>query len=142
MHAEPFLRPCADLCTCAIQLFQEKFCVILYAHFPVTPTISSGDNVSVVEGETLELMVTIDFNLALTSITWTQDGATLVSGTDRVTIENSDLDPPNATSTLTRTDINRTFDDGVYVLTATNHAGSATATFTLDVLCKSTCIIY
>ena len=89
------------------------------------------------EGESLELMVTVEFNLALTSITWTQDGATLVSGTDRVTIENSDLDPPNATSTLTRTDIDRFSDGGVYVLTATNRAGSATATFTVDVLCKS-----
>ena len=86
------------------------------------------------EGETLELMVTVESNLVLTSITWTQDGAILVSG---VTIENSDLDPPNATSTLTRTDIDRSSDGGVYVMTATNRAGSATATFTADVLCKS-----
>ena len=89
------------------------------------------------EGETLELMVPVEFNLALASITWTQDGATLVSGTDRVTVENSDLDPPNATSTLTRTDVDRSSDGGVYVLTATNRAGSARATFTVDVFCKS-----
>ena len=111
--------------------------VFVYVHCSAIPTTSFGESVSVVEGETLELMVTVEFGVALVGITWTQDGAILVSGTDRVTIENSDLDPPNATSTLTRTDIDRSSDGGVYVLTATNRAGSATATFTVDVLCKS-----
>ena len=60
----------------------------------------------------------------------------LVSGTDRVIIENSNLDPPNATSTLTQTDIDRSSDGGLYVVTATNRAGNSTTTFTMDIFCK------
>ena len=91
-----------------------------------------------VEGETLELTVTVEFNLVLDNVIWTQGGMMLMSGTDRITIVNSDLDPPNATSTLTRTSIDRLSDGGSYVVNATNRAGSSTATFTVDVTCKNT----
>ena len=82
-------------------------------------------------------MVTVESNLVLDSITWTQGGEILLSGDERVTIENSDLDPPNTTSTLTRTNIDRSSDNGSYVLTATNHAGSSQTEFIVDVFCKN-----
>ena len=81
-------------------------------------------------------MVNVDFNLVLNSISWEKDGVMLESGPDRVTIVNSDLNPPNATSTLTRIDINRSSDGGLYVMNATNRAGSTSTTFTVDVYCK------
>ena len=82
-------------------------------------------------------MVTVESNLVLDSITWTQDAEILMSGTERVTIESSELDPPNITSTLTRTSIDRSSDGGSYVLTATNRAGSSTTEFIVDVFCKN-----
>ena len=104
----------------------------------MAPTSLTPDtNVSVVERENLELRVTVEFNLALESIIWEKDSVMLDSGSDRVTIVNSDLDPPNATSTLTQTDISRSSDGGSYVMTAINRAGSANTTFIVDVLCKN-----
>ena len=100
-------------------------------------SLTPDSNVSVVEGENLELRVTVEFNLVLESIIWEKDSVMLESGSDRVTIVNSDLDPPNANSTLTQTDISRLSDGGSYVMTATNRAGSATTTFIVDVLCKN-----
>ena len=88
------------------------------------------------EGDTLELIVTIDFNLVLEDITWTQNNSDLVDGSDRVTITNSGFDPPTATSTLTRTNISRTSDGGSYVVTVRNRAGTSATTFTVDVACK------
>ena len=84
----------------------------------------------------LEVMVTIESNLVLDSITWEEDGIMLENGTDRVTIVNSDLDPPTATSILTRTNISRSSDGGLYVVTAANRAGAVNTTFNVDVLCK------
>ena len=88
------------------------------------------------EGDTLELIVTIDFNLVLEDITWTQNNSGLVNGSDRVTIINSGFDSPTATSTLTRTNISRTTDGGSYVVTVRNRAGTNSTTFTVDVACK------
>ena len=103
----------------------------------MAPTSLTPDtNVSVVERENLELRVTVEFNLVLESIIWEKDSVMLNNGSDRVIIVNSDLDPPNATSTLTQTDISRSSDGGSYVMTATNRAGSASTTFIVDVLCK------
>ena len=81
-------------------------------------------------------MVTVESNLVLDSITWTLDDEMLMSTTERVTIENSDLDPPNIMSTLTRTSTDRS-DNGSYVLTAANRAGSSTTEFIVDVFCKN-----
>ena len=97
---------------------------------------SANQTVLVVEEETLELIVTIDFNLVLEDITWTQNNSGLVNGSDRVTIINSGFDPPTATSTLTRTNISRTTDDGSYVVTVRNRAGTNSTNFTVDVACK------
>ena len=88
------------------------------------------------EGETLELIVTIDFNLVLENITWNHNNSDLVNGSDRVTIINSGFDPPTATSTLTRTNISRITDSGSYVATVRNRAGTSATTFTVDVACK------
>ena len=88
------------------------------------------------EGETLELIAVFEFNLILDSISWERDGASLQNGSEGVTITNSDLNPPNATSTLREMDIRRSSDGVSYTVTATNSAGSTTATFNLDVFCK------
>ena len=97
---------------------------------------SANQTVLVVEGETLELIVTIEFNLVLKDITWTHNNLDLVNGSDRVTIINSGFDPPTATSTLTRTSTSRTTDGGSYVVTVRNRAGTNSTTFTVDVACK------
>jgi len=89
-----------------------------------------------VEGDTLELIVTIDFNLVLEDITWTHNNSNLVNGSNRVTIINSGFDPPTATSTLTRNNISRATDGGSYVMTVRNRAGTNATTFTVDVACK------
>ena len=102
-----------------------------------SPTTSVGQTVSIVEGDTLKLMVTIESNLVLDSIDWTQNDEMLMSGTERVAIDNSDLDPPNTISTLIRTSIDRSSDNGSYVLTATNRAGSTRTEFIVDVFCKN-----
>ena len=97
------------------------------------------------EGDTLELMVTIDFNLVLEGITWTHNNTNIVNGSGRVTIINSGFDPPTATSTLTRTNISRTSDGGSYVATVRNRAGTSATTFTVDVACKkfiTNCSLY
>ena len=103
---------------------------------------STNDSVTVVEGETLELIVMITSNLVLDSITWSKDGVMLENGTDNIIINNSDLGPPNTTSTLIRTSIVRLsdIDSGVYEVTATNRAGSSTTAFDVDVFCKECAI--
>ena len=101
-------------------------------------TTSSEENVTVVEGEALELSAAFQFNLILDSISWKRDGTLLQSGSDCVTITDSDLDPPNATSTLRQTDIRRSSDTLFsYLANATSRAGSSTVTFNVDVLCKN-----
>ena len=131
LASESFLQPCT--------LYIHNGMILLHmllsdsSAAPVTP---ANESVSVVEGETLELMVTIDSNVVFDSITWTRENMALENGTDRVTIVNSDLDPPSATSTLTRTGVNRSSDGGAYVVTATSRAGSDATTFTVDVTCK------
>ena len=104
----------------------------------LTPAVvtSANESVLVVEGETLILMVTIDFNLVLEDITWTHNNSDLVNGSDRVTITNNGFNPPTATSTLTRTNITRSTDGGSYVVTVRNRAGTSATTFTVDVACK------
>ena len=99
-------------------------------------TSSSVENITVVEGETLELMAVFEFNLILNSISWERDGALLQSGSDGVTVTNTDLDPPNATSTLRETDIRRSSGIISYVANATSRAGSTTVTFNVDIFCK------
>ena len=98
---------------------------------------SSGGNVSVVELETLELVAMFEFNLELDSICWTQDGSVLQKTPGGITITNSDLGPPNATSTLTRGGVRRQSGGGSYIANATNRAGSVTATFSVEILCKN-----
>jgi len=103
----------------------------------VAPDVSPiMGNASIVEGETLQFSVTITFDLVLEDITWTHNTSSLISGSDRVTIMNSGFDPPTATSTLTRTNISRT-DNGTYVVTVRNRAGTQTATIMVDVACKT-----
>ena len=81
------------------------------------------------------LMVSFsDFNLALDSITWTHNSSiSLLDGTNEVTITNSGLSPPDATSTLTIPAITGVSYAGTYVATATNRAGSDSTTFTVTI---------
>ena len=75
-----------------------------------------------------------DFNVALDGITWTQNSSiSLMNRADDVTITNSGLGPPSATSTLTRLGITGVSYAGTYVATATNRAGSDSTTFTVTI---------
>ena len=75
-----------------------------------------------------------DFNLALNDITWTQNSSTsLMNETNEVTITNSGLSPPDATSTLTKPGISGVSYAGIYMATATNRAGSDSTTFSVAI---------
>ena len=79
-----------------------------------------------------------DFNLALDEIVWTQNGSLpLVDGVGGVTIANSDLSGPSVTSTLTRPGITGVSYAGTYVATASNHAGSNSTSFSVDIIGKT-----
>ena len=98
---------------------------------------SANSTVTVRVGGSIELMVNISgFNLALDTINWTHNTSALVSGIDRVSIVNSDFNPSSASSTLMRSDIAGVSDSGTYTVTASNRAGSSTATFTVRVTGK------
>ena len=74
------------------------------------------------------------FNLKLNEIAWTQNSSVMLqNGVDGVSITNSDLNAPNATSTLTRPGITGVSYAGLYVATARNRAGSASTTFTVEI---------
>ena len=75
------------------------------------------------------------FNLELYEIAWTQNSSVMLqNGVDGVSITNSsDLNAPNATSTLTRPGITGVSYAGLYVATARNRAGSASTTFTVQI---------
>ena len=112
------------------------FFVLLLA---VSPSIGlpSGSTATpeVVAGQTLTLSVSIsDFNINLTSISWTKDGDSLTSGQARVTITNPTLPattaPVNSTIQLTST---VPYDSGSYVITSTNAAGSDDFTFSVSI---------
>ena len=105
----------------------------------VSPSVGlpSGSTASpeVVAGQTLTLSVSIsDFNINLTSISWTKDGNSLTSGQARVTITNPILPattaPVNSTLQLTST---LPSDSGSYVITSTNAAGSDNFTFSVSI---------
>ena len=74
------------------------------------------------------------FNLELDEIAWTQNSSVMLqNGVDGVSITNSDLNAPNATSILTWPGITGVSYAGLYVATARNHAGSASTTFTVQI---------
>ena len=108
----------------------------------VSPSVGlpSGSTATpeVVTGQTLTLSVSIsNFNINLTSISWTKDGNSLTSGQDRVTITNPTLPattaPVNSTLQLTST---LPSDSGSYVITSTNAAGSDNFTFSVSITGK------
>ena len=106
-------------------------CILISLAAPVTP---SDDALNRTVGETLEISVDITgFNLPFTSITWTLDGSELTNATDRVTILNSALDPPMATSTLVVDPVETLMDEGVYNITVENPAGMSTTSYTVSV---------
>ena len=99
--------------------------------FSAAPVTSANATVTVGVGDSIDLMVNISgFNLALDAINWTHNTSALVSGMDRVSIVNSDFNPPSASSTLMRSDVAGVSDSGIYAVTASNRAGSSTTTFT------------
>ena len=74
------------------------------------------------------------FNLELDEITWTQNSSVMLqNGVEGVSITNSDLNTPNATSILTRLSITGVSYAGLYVATARNRAGSASTNFTVQI---------
>ena len=107
-----------------------------YLFLPVIPP-TAGNNATVTfsVGEDLVLMAVFsDFNLELDSIEWTQNSSiSLVDGVDGVRVTNTGLSPPRANSTLTRPGITGVSYGGTYTATATNPAGSASTTFTVDI---------
>ena len=88
-------------------------------------------------GSTLSLAVNIGaFNLNLTIITWSHNGANLMSGQDRTTITSPSLSTPApVSSTLERTSV-VPLDAGEYTVSATNLAGSSNFTFQVVVTGK------
>ena len=79
-----------------------------------------------------------DFNLPLDSIAWTHNSSvSLVNGVAGVTIANTGVDPPSANSTLTRSAITGVSYGGTYTVTASNPAGSSSATYTVEITGKN-----
>ena len=121
---------CFKSCNAVIYLWY-----ILY--YIAAPVAGGNENNYIAFDVGEDLMLTasfFDFNLALDGITWTQNSSiSLINGTNDVTITNSGLSPPDATSTLTRPGITGVSYAGTYVATATNRAGSDSTTFTVTI---------
>ena len=99
------------------------------------PVAGENENITFEVREDLVLMVSFsDFNLALDEITWTQNSS--IPLTNGVTITNSDLNAPDATSTLRRPNVTGVSYAGTYVATASNRAGSSSTTITVNVTGK------
>ena len=73
------------------------------------------------------------FNLPLITIAWTRNGEMISSATDRITIVTMGTGGPNGTSTLTVSPVNAPSDGGIYIVTATNPAGSDMTVFTVNI---------
>ena len=103
----------------------------------ITAAPVAGDNESAVFGVGGDLILEASFfgfNLELDEITWTQNSSVILqNGVEGVSIINSDLNTPNATSTLTRPGITGVSYGGLYVATARNRAGSVSSTFTVQI---------
>ena len=99
------------------------------------PESSANETITVRVGRTLVLEATFtNFELPITNITWVHNDSILVNDTqNRVSIVHSNFDPPNATSTLTRSSIAGISDAGTYTVMAMNRAGSGSTTFTVQV---------
>ena len=122
-------------CTSSLRLIG---CASIYLIIIAAPPVAGGnENISVGVREDLVLTASFsNFNLALDDITWIQNTSiSLVDGAD-LTIMNSDLSAPNASSRLTRSGITGVSDAGTYEATATNRAGSSSTTFTVEVTGK------
>ena len=73
------------------------------------------------------------FNLPLITIAWTRNGEMISSATDRVSIVTMGIGGPNGTSILTVSPVNTPSDGGIYIVTATNPAGSDMTVFTVNI---------
>ncbi|CAI8053582.1 hypothetical protein GBAR_LOCUS29303 [Geodia barretti] len=99
----------------------------------VAPTAGNNTTLTFSVGDDLVLMAVFsDFNLELDSIVWTQNSS--ISLMDGVTISNTALSPPSASSTLTRPGITGVSYGGKYTATASNRAGSSSTTFTVHII--------
>ena len=105
----------------------------------MAPTAGSDESVIFSVGDELVLMAEFsDFNLEIDSIVWTQNSfISLEDGTNGTTITNTDLGPPSANSTLTRSSITGVSYGGTYSATASNRAGSSSANFTVEITSKN-----
>ena len=118
----------------------DNFCLdidLIYYILAVGPNVilSGGQVLSpqLVAGEDLTLSVLVtDFNFPLTYISWTHEGNIIITGKGRDTITNSSLSLASLITTLQRTVV-IPLDSGIYVITASNPAGSQVLTFTVNV---------
>ena len=95
---------------------------------------SPDQTVNVTVGGTLTLTVDITgFNLPLTSITWMEDGQTLMNNTDNITITHGSFEAPPTTSALVREPIQSPMDNGTYEVTVVNPAGQSVTTYNVTV---------
>ena len=101
----------------------------------MAPTAGNNATLTFSVGDDLVLMAVFsDFNLELDSIVWTQNSSIYLM--DGVTISNTALSPPSASSTLTRPRITGVSYGGTYTATASNRAGSSSTTFTVEITGK------
>ena len=107
---------------------------------PLDPPIASPvtELTSVMVGNPLMLTVTItNFNLPIDTIDWTFNNKSIINNTNMFTILNSGgLDEPPAMSTLRLNSVSNLTNEGTYVVTVSNRAGSNTSTFTVTVTGK------
>lgn len=119
-------------------MINHDICYSLCTVAPVIePIASQATSLDVVPGENVSLTVSISgFNLPLNSIDWrNEQGNILTSTYDRVTIINTHNLPISAGPVLSTLLLSSVLpeDTGRYTISATNSAGSGTATFTVTV---------
>ena len=92
--------------------------------------------------QTLPVDIT-DFNQPLTAVTWSRGATELTNTTARVTIINSDLSIPPATSMLTVSPVvSPSADEGRYTVTAESPAGTSDVFFDVNIFGNTAVIMH
>ena len=123
----------------------KQLCVsLLLGNDAAVPVAGDDKSVTFRVGDDLVLRALFsNFILELDEISWTHNSSlSLVDGVDGVSVTNSDLSAPEATSTLTRPNITGVSYAGTYVATASNRAGSSSITFTVEITGKQDLFVY
>ena len=100
------------------------------------PSVDQVISQTIINGDALTLSATISaFNLPLTSITWTHQGATISASEEGVNITHSLSLPASSGPVESTLILGDTVpqDGGSYVAMATNAAGTGTLEFTVTV---------